>query len=142
VRGGANVAVLGRGWRGDKDGEWRMLVGFLGEGVRQTTMQSVLKLCRDVGGCPASAIDEGRRGGRSERSDSGRVKGRQAREKERAAVLFARAEREERYVCSCALCRNLGVSTVACWPESSSSRTVLAERWNDRAVHSVRVFVT
>ena len=55
--------------------------GVDGEGVRQTTMQSVLKLCRDVGGCPASAIDEGRRGGRSERSDSGRVKGRQAREK-------------------------------------------------------------
>jgi hypothetical protein len=48
---GANVAERGRGRRGDKDGGWRTVGGFDGEGVRQTTMQSVLKLCRDVGGC-------------------------------------------------------------------------------------------
>jgi len=112
--GGANVAERGRGRRGDKDGGWQTAGGFDGEGVRQTTMQSVLKLCRDVrvGGCrlgggPALAIDEGRRGGRSERSDSRRVKGRQPRErerereKERVAVLFVRAEREEQCQCSC-----------------------------------------
>jgi len=51
--GGANVAERGRGRRRDKDGGWRTAGGFDGEGIRQTTMQSALKLCRDVrvGGC-------------------------------------------------------------------------------------------
>lgn len=71
---------------------------------------------------PASAIDEGRRGGRSERSDSGRKgKGKGAeREKERVAVLFVRAEREEQCQCSC---RSLLTSLHCCWPYSDGKQT-------------------
>jgi len=96
---------------------------------------------------PALAIDEGRRGGRSERSDSRRVKGRQPREREREreSGSAVRASGERRavpmfvsvlaYICTVA-------GLIPTRNKLLLQNTVLTERRKNRAVHLVRVSLT
>ena len=69
---------------------------------------------------PASAIDEGRRGGRSERSDSRRVKGRQPRERKRGWQCCSCEQRERSSA-------NVRVGPClrlhCCWPYSDAKQT-------------------